>query len=538
VSSDQSGDGRNDIVPEGAAHPAGKTRSGERGAGGTPPALTVKGATKSFGGVRVLHDVDLSIQPGTVRSIVGHNGSGKSTLVKLLSGFYPLESGTQISIDGRPVGLTGHAAAHAAGLRFVHQDLGLVASLSAIDNLAIGAGYPRRRIGTIAWQQARRRSEQLLHDLGYDIDVTAPVGQLSQGGRTGVALARALQDWGGTARVIVLDEPTAAMSKSEFRHLAAVIAELTGRGLSVVYISHHLPEVLDLGGEVSVLRDGRLVATRPVAELSGAQLVNLMVGRAFSPAPAALPADAVPVGPAVIDVSALATRQIRRLDLTVRRAEIVGITGLEGSGREEVAAALAGLLPRQGTVRVSGELVRQGNPGEAVRAGIGCTLGDRQSSGMLPTMSAGANLTVTGVARYRRWGFLSHRAERRDAQSWMTRLGVIPAREELPVRILSGGNQQKVLLGRWLRNSPKVMVLEEPTQGVDVAAQDDIHRQIRAAAAAGAAVLICSSDAGELAATCHRVLVMRHGVVAAELTGDAMTVDRMESASLWEEGAA
>jgi ribose transport system ATP-binding protein len=538
MSSDQSGQGRNDTVPDSAARQAGETLSAERAAGATPPALTVTGATKSFGGVRVLHDVNLSIQPGTVRSIVGHNGSGKSTLVKLLSGFYPLESGTQISIDGQPVSLTGHAAAHAAGLRFVHQDLGLVASLSAIDNLAIGAGYPRRRIGTIAWPQARRRSEQMLHDLGYDFDVSAPVGQLTPGGRTGVALARALQDWGGTARVIVLDEPTAAMSKPEFRHLAAVIAELTGRGLAVVYISHHLPEVLDLGGEVSVLRDGRLVATRAVAELSGAELVQLMVGRELTAARAAAGAGTMSTGPAVVEVSELATRRIRRLDLAVRPGEIVGITGLDGSGREEVAAALAGLLPRAGTVRVCGELVRPGNPGAAVRAGIGCTLGDRQSNGMLPTMSAGANLTVTGVARYRRRGFLSGRAERRDAQSWMTRLGVIPAREELPVRILSGGNQQKVLLGRWLRNSPKVMVLEEPTQGVDVAAQDDIHRQIRDAAAAGAAVLICSSDASELAATCRRVLVMRHGAVAAELTGDAMTVDRMESASLWEEGAA
>ena len=504
----------------------------------TPPVLTVTGATKSFGGVRVLHDVDLSILPGTVRSIVGHNGSGKSTLVKLLSGFYPLESGTRVSIDGQAISLNSHAAAHAAGLRFVHQDLGLVASLPAVDNLAFGAGYPRRRIGTIAWQQARRRSEQMLRGLGYDIDVTVPVGRLSPGGRTGVALARALQDWGGTARVVVLDEPTAAMSKAEFRHLAAVIAELTGRGLSVVYISHHLPEVLELGGEVSVLRDGRLIATRPVAELSGAELVNLMVGREFTPARAAAAAATGPAGPAVAEVSGLVTRRIRRLDLAIRRGEIVGITGLEGSGREEVAGALAGLLPRQGSVRVSGKLVRPRSPGAAVRAGIGCTLGDRQSSGLLPTMSAGWNLTVTDVARYRRYGFLSSRAERRDAQSWITRLGVVPAREELPVVILSGGNQQKVLLGRWLRKSPEVMVLEEPTQGVDVAAQHDIHLQIRDAAAVGAAVLVSSSDASELAATCHRVLVMRHGVAAAELTGDAVTVDRMESASLWEEGAA
>jgi ribose transport system ATP-binding protein len=511
---------------------------GERGPDEVPPALTVTAATKSFGGVQVLHDIDLSIPPGTVRSIVGHNGSGKSTLVKLLSGFYPLEPGTRISIDGQPTSLGSHAAAHAAGLRFVHQDLGLIASLTAVDNLALGAGYPRRRIGTIAWQQARRRSERMLHDLGYDLDVTAPVGRLSPGGRTGVALARALQDWGGTARVVVLDEPTAAMSKTEFRHLAAVIAGLTERGLAVVYISHHLPEVLDLGGEVSVLRDGRLVATRPVAGVSGSELVNLMVGRGFTPARAVTEAAAVPIGPPVVDVSGLTTRRIRRLDLTVRRGEIVGITGLEGSGREEVTAALAGLLSRKGTIRVSGELVRPGRPGEAVRAGMGCMLGDRQSSGVLPTMSAGWNLTVTGVARYRRHGFLSRQAERRDAQSWITKLGVIPGRAELPVRILSGGNQQKVLLGRWLRQSPAVMVLEEPTQGVDVAAQHDIHRQIRDAAAVGGAVLICSSDASELVATCHRVLVMRHGVVAAELAGDDVTADRMESASLWEEGAA
>jgi ribose transport system ATP-binding protein len=511
---------------------------GEHGTDGKPPVLTITGATKSFGGVRVLHHVDLSIPPGTVRSIVGHNGSGKSTLVKLLSGFYPLEPGTRISVDGTPVSLGSHAAAHAAGLRFVHQDLGLVASLTAVDNLAFGAGYPRRRIGTIAWPRARRRSEQMLHDLGYDVDITVPVGRLSPGTRTGVALARALQDWGGTARVVVLDEPTAAMSKAEFQHLAGVIAALTGRGLSVVYISHHLPEVLDLGGEVSVLRDGRLVATRPVAELSGPELVGLMVGRELTPARTVREGSAASTGPTVAEVSGLATRRIRSLDLAVHRGEIVGITGLEGSGREEVAAALAGLLPRKGTVRVSGELVRPGKPGAAVRAGMGCTLGDRQSSGMLTTMSAGWNLTVTGVARYRRYGFLSRLAERRDSQSWITRLGVIPGRAELPVRILSGGNQQKVLLGRWLRQSPAVMVLEEPTQGVDVAAQQDIHRQIRAAAAAGGAVVICSSDASELAATCHRVLVMRHGAVAAELIGAAVTADRMESASLWEEGAA
>lgn len=506
--------------------------------GGVPPVLAVTGATKSFAGVTVLHDVDLSIPAGTVRSIVGHNGSGKSTLVKLLSGFYPLEGDTRVSIDGREIHLTGHTAAHAAGLRFVHQDLGLAAHLSAVDNLAFGARYPRRRTGLIDWKRAERRTTQLLGDLGYDVDVTAPVGLLSPGGRTGVALARALQDGGGTARVLVLDEPTAAMSKAEFDELAEVIGELTARGLSVVYISHHLDEVLQLGGEVSVLRDGRLVATRPTTELSGPELVTLMIGREFV-APTVAAADRAAVdAPMLVQVSGFATRGVDRLDVEVRRGEIVGITGSDGSGRENVAGALAGLLPRAGTLHVDGVLVPSRSPRAAVRAGMGCTLADRQSNGLLPTLSAGWNLSVTGVSRYRRFGLLSRREERRDARSWMARLGVLPSREELPVRNFSGGNQQKVMLGRWLRNAPMVLLLEEPTQGVDVAAQQDIHRQVRDAAEAGAAVIVCSSDAGELVATCHRVLVMRSGTVVAELAGDTLTVDRIESTTLWQEESA
>ena len=502
------------------------------------PALTVLDAKKSFGGVQVLRGIDLTIPSGTVRSIVGHNGSGKSTLVKLLSGFYPLETGTQVFVDDQSISLTSHHAAHAAGLRFVHQDLGLVLRQSAIDNLALGAGYPRRPMRTIAWQQARTQCEDLLHDLGYDIDVSVPVGQLTPGGQTGVALARALQDWGGRSRVVVLDEPTAAMSKAEFRHLADVIAELTGRGLAVVYITHHLDEVLELGGEVSVLRDGRLVDTRPVSRITGPELVRLMVGREIAAVRAAVDHRPLMYGPVMLDVSRFSTPRIHPLDFTVRAGEVLGITGLDGSGREQVASALAGISPRGGTVRACGSVVPPGNTRLAVKAGMGCTLGDRQVNGLLPTMSAGWNLTVSGVGRYRRRGLLSSHCERSDSQSWMVRLGVVPSRAELPIPLFSGGNQQKVMLGRWLRNSPKVMVLEEPTHGVDVGAQEDIHAQVRKAAADGAAVLLCSSDANELAATCHRVLVMRKGVVVAELNGEQVTVDRLESTALWEEGAA
>jgi ribose transport system ATP-binding protein len=488
-------------------------------------ALEVRGVRKSFAGVLVLRDA-------SVHALVGHNGSGKSTLIKILAGFHAPDRDVAGACFGRVFPLGDHVAASRVGLRFVHQDLGLIDELGTVDNLALGPGFPVRSGGTIRWGEARRRSREIMASLGYQVDVTRPVGLLSASERTGVAIARALQSWSGDPAVVVLDEPTAAMPAPEVERLFGAIRRLREQGLGIVYVSHHLEEILALADDVTVLRNGRVAASRPVAGLTHGDLVTMVVGRDLAAAMHAAPAQPAAEQPAVLRVHDLETAGVHGVSFTVQTGEIVGLAGIAGSGREAVLPAIAGATGRRGAVHVNGNAVPPGRPRAAIRAGIGLVPADRRRAAVFPSFSATSNLTVSGVSRYARFGLLNHRAETADASRWLRDLGVTPPAAGAPILTLSGGNQQKIMVGRWLRCEPAVLALDEPTQGVDVGACQAVYASIRRAAGAGRGVLISSADSGELASLCHRVIVLIRGRVAAELAGPRLDAEQIDAISL------
>ncbi len=494
------------------------------------PALAARGLSMAFGGQQVLHAASLTVDAGEVHALVGHNGSGKSTLVKILAGVYTPLPSAEIAVGGRTIAAGDPQASYAAGLRFVHQDLGLVDTLDVVDNVLFGTSYPLRRGGRIDWSAARRAVSEILEQLGYRVNVRAPVARLSVADRTGVALARALYAPRGRASLVVLDETTAALAAAGVDHLFDAVRRLTDLGLGVLYISHRLDEVFAIADRTTVLRDGRVVAVERVGDLDEDRLIELIVGRGLDRPAAARAPEAT--RPAALTVRGLSAGGVRRADFDLGAGEILGIAGLDGSGRDSVAPALFGAIPRRGVVRVGGRPVAAGRPDLAIRAGIGLLPADRLRNGLFGRLSGAANLTVSDLPTRVRFGPLDRSRERAIATDWFERLDVRPRDPALPVQSLSGGNQQKVLLGRSLRLDPDVLLLDEPTQGVDVGAVDRIHALLRAAAADGAGVLVCSSDSNELARLCDRVLVFTNGVIRAELVGAELSVHAIDAAAL------
>ena len=515
------------------------------------PALSVRGLSKTFVGQRALTDVDLDVAPGEIRALVGENGCGKSTLIKILAGFHEPDPGAVVTVAGEPLALGRPGAGEAAGLRFVHQDLGLVAGLDSVDNLALGKGYRARRAGFIDWAGERRAAQAALRRLGYEIDLRTPVGRLTISERTAVAVARAL--WGSvggrparaqrdgepgsatssassSATMLVLDEPTANLPAAEAARLFALVRTVRDAGVSVLFVSHHFDEVFALADSVTVLRDGRVVATRPVAGLSEPELVELVIGR-----PLELHEDLglrSARADTVLSARGLHGRVVAGVDLDVHAGEVLGVAGITGSGREDLAGMLFGGVPRSGTVKVAGREVPPQRPDRAIAAGMGLVPAERHANAAFLAGSLRENVTMVDVRRNVVGGLLRHRRERSDVVHWLERLQVRPARSESAMAALSGGNQQKVVLARWLRQDPRVLVLDDPTQGVDVGAKAEIHGLIDAAAANGTAVLVLSSDHEELARLCHRVLVLRSGVVTDELHPPALTAERLTASTI------
>lgn len=492
--------------------------------------LEVSGVNVSFGPQQVLHEAALTVRAGEVHALVGHNGSGKSTLVKVLAGIHAPEHGAVVRASGEPIAPADPQAAYDAGLRFVHQDLGLVDSLDVVDNVLFGAAYPRRRFRRIDGRAARRAVAALVDDLGYRFDVRSPVARLSLADRTGVALARALYEPRGEATVVVFDETTAALPTRGVERLFQAIGRLVARGLGVVYISHRLEEVFRIADRVTVLRDGRVVAVERVAGLSEQRLVELMVGQGFERSTGRQATTSR--RPPVLSVRGLRGGQVRHADLTVHEGEIVGVAGLDDSGRNDLAPALFGAIPRQGDVCVRGVPVPAGRPDLAIRSGIGLLPSDRLRNGLFHRMSLRENLTMPDIPVRFRGGPLNRKVEATAIAEWLDRLDVHPPSPGLPVAALSGGNQQKLLLARWLRLEPDVLLLDEPTQGVDVGAVERIYTMLRRSADRGMSVVVCSSDAGELDLLCDRVVVFGGGVVRAELAGEDSNRHAIDAAVL------
>jgi ribose transport system ATP-binding protein len=463
--------------------------------------LRVSGLSKAFPGTQALADVDLDVHRGEIHALVGANGSGKSTLVKILAGVVEPDAGTiDISED----------------LHVVHQDPAVFPDLSVADNLAIGRGFETDATKRIRWRAVRRRTERVLERFAIEARPETSVSALRPAARTMVAIARALQDQEGRDRgVLVLDEPTTALPDPDATLLLDALRRYAAAGQSMLFVTHELDEVFGLAQRVTVLRDGRKVVTAATTETDRDSLVEAIAGRPLRqvyPSAAREPEQAV-----ALEVRGLTATIARDVSFRVAPGEIVGLGGLVGSGADEIVQCIYGAAsPLSGTVTVNRTTVRPGRPKAALTAGVHYVPGERERA-LFPDLSVGRNLAAAEVGRY--WGYFGMRRkrERRDARATIERFGIAATSEGQPVELLSGGNQQKVVVARWLRRRPQVLLLEEPTRGVDVGARVDIYRLIREAADDGAAVVLVSSDFDELAGLCDRVLVVDDGRIVDEI---------------------
>ena len=494
--------------------------------------LHIHSLSKTFPGQVALRDVALDIEEGEIHALVGQNGSGKSTLIKILAGFHQPDANHVVTMRGAEFEIGNAAAAHAAGIRFVHQDLGLVESVSTVENLAFGFGYHTGFGKRIKWRSETKRAKQLLADLGFDIDVRIPVGALGAAERTGVAIARALQDVDQGVSIVVLDEPTASLPGVDVDRLFDAVRRLKARGISVIFVSHHLEEVFEIADRVTVLRDGQVVGSKKIGELTMDSLIELIVGRRVL-AESAQRSISEASAPRLV-VENLFGPGINDLSLGVRPGEVLGVTGLTGSGRDTLVGLLSGATPRfGGRVLIEGEELPNANPRGALRRGLAFVPVSRVRNGLLPLMSVRSNLTIANVERNKRGLRLSHNDERNETRDWIGKLSVVTAGTEAPISTLSGGNQQKVMMARSFRLSPKVLLVDEPTQGVDIGAKEEIHAFIDQAAADGTAVLVCSTDSTELARVCDRVVVMYRGEIAQTITrANGLTAEAIDRAIL------
>jgi len=493
-------------------------------------ALSVRDATKIFGGTTALDHVSIDVEPGEVRALVGQNGCGKSTLIKILAGYHQPEPGTSVTVGGQELAFGDGTASEAAGLRFVHQDLGLVANLDAVDNMALGQGYVTNGLKTIRWRKERAAAREALASLGYEINIAMPVAGLQMSERTAIAIARAMSTRGTPPKMLILDEPTANLPAAEAQRLYALVKRVAATGVAVLFVSHHFDEVFEMAESVTVLRDGKHIITRPVEGLTEDHLIEYVVGRTLEDADHG---GAVrPHGESILELSGVSGRTVRDLNLTVHRGEVVGIAGITGSGREEVASLIFGGHGHAGEITVEGRMLPQSRPDISMERGVALVPAERHANAALMDHSLRENITIVNPGHHMTLGFLRRKPERSDVQTWLERLDVRPPTPEFTMMQLSGGNQQKVVIARWLRQEPKVLILDEPTQGVDVGAKADIHTMVDEAAAQGTAVIVASTDHEELIRVCDRVVIMRRGRAAEIIERGRLTADTLTAATI------
>jgi len=484
------------------------------------PLLLMRGVTKTYPGVRALDGVDFELRRGEVHALVGENGAGKSTLLKVLTGAARRDAGA-VLLDGRPIDFRSPQEGQASGVVAVYQEVQLLGRTTVAENLL--AGREPTRWGLIDWRRLRQQARALLDRLGLDLDPDAAVGALNIAQRQMVAVARAVSVG---ARVVVLDEPTSSLTGREVALLFDVVRWLRSEGVGVVYVSHRFDELYTLCDRVTVLRDGRLVCTRPLAGLERLDLVCLMLGkkrdelrqREGRPREAA-------AGPPLLRGDGL-KRGDRPDGVTVEvgRGEVVGLAGLLGSGRTETARLLFGLdRPDAGAIVLDGRRLELRGPRDAIAAGVAFLAEDRKAEGIVPDLSVRENLTLAALPALTRWGVVSRARQEALVKRFMARLHIKASSPEQRIRDLSGGNQQKVLLARWLCRDPRVLLLDEPTRGIDLGARAEIEALIAETAAAGTGVLLISSELEELIGGSARVIVLRDGRVAARLKGDEIS---------------
>jgi len=487
----------------------------------TEPVLVLDQVTKRFGPVTVIEDVTIPVRPGHVQVLLGENGAGKSTLIKMMSGIYQPDGGA-IIVDGQPVVLSGVRDAEALGIATIHQELNLVPTMSIAENIALGR-MPTRS-GWLDKRAMRSQAQAALGQIGLDIDVDTPVGELGIAHQQLVEIAKALSM---NSRILILDEPTAALTDNEINSLFDVVDELKTKGVAMVFISHHLEEIARIGDDVSVLRDGHLVAEVP-ANTPEDELVSLMVGRDITdhyPRRREYTGDPVPL----LSVEHLSRKGVLHdISFVAHAGEVLGIAGLVGAGRTELIRAIAGVDKYDsGTVTVGGVNLPKNRIQAAIEAGIGHVPEDRKAHGLVLDASVNENLGYATLRPTAKFGWADLRGQRRRAQETAEQLRVRMASIGQPIRDLSGGNQQKVVFGRWMMAGSSVLLLDEPTRGVDVGARVEIYEVINTVTAAGGAVVMVSSDLPEVLGMSDRILVLSGGHIAGELDAAEATEDKV-----------
>jgi ribose transport system ATP-binding protein len=478
--------------------------------------------SKSFSGNQVLKNVQFSLEPGEIHALMGENGAGKSTLMKILTGIYSRDSGT-VEVKGKEVHFTSPKQAEDAGIAVIHQELNILPHLSITDNMFLGNEETFGRTGIIRSKKMEQKTKKALLDLGLDIDPAAPASSLSVGQQQIVEIAKALAV---EAEVIVMDEPTAALTDREIDTLFATIRELQGRGVSFIYISHRMEEIFSLCDRITILRDGEYVGDKRISETSFEEIVQMMVGRELG--------ERFPQRNAAIGEVKLAVKGLSRKDcfedvsFEIRRGEVLSIAGLMGAGRTEVAQSLFGYKKTDsGTVEFDGRAVKIKNPKQAKELGIGYITEDRKSEGLIVDFTVEENVSLTNFSAISKNGLISKKKERLLYDSMVKRLGIRTSGPEQTAKSLSGGNQQKVVIAKWLGIAPELLILDEPTRGVDVGAKKEIYSIINELAERGVAILMISSELPEVIGMADRVLVMHEGKVAADLPKAEMTQERI-----------
>ncbi len=481
--------------------------------------LTLKNITKEFPGVKALDDVTINIERGTIHGLVGENGAGKSTLIKILAGIYQPNKG-EIILDGKPCRFNSPIEARRAGISVVHQEIKLAEPLSVAENMFLGNGQLKN--GLVDWKGMRRRAREIVEDLGMDIDINAQVSSLTVAKKQIVEIMHAINN---NSRILIMDEPSAVLTDRELEVMFRIVKQLRDEGITIIYISHRLDEIFGLCSNVSVLRDGCHIDTIPVASVDRQGLINMMVGREMGQE---YPKEVGNVGGTILEVKNLSRGILQDISFEVKSGEVFGMSGLVGAGRTELARAILGIdKPESGEVYVRGKKVHYRTFADAIRDGLGLIPEDRKLQGLVQIMSVKRNTTLVNMKRVLRAGVISSSLEEKLSKEYADKLHVVTPSMETEVQYLSGGNQQKVVIAKWLFQNSEILFLDEPTRGIDVGAKAEIYRLINRMAKEGKTIIMISSEMPELLGMCDRIMVMHEGHKMGELNAAEATQEKI-----------